>query len=751
MEKEETKKNYVELLKYCLKDKKIEKTAECLLEMYNQDEKNFKKGLMLRGILPEPLSFDLNKNIYKFEVFKEACKLVIEELKERENKVKSDFTRQVMIIIKGYEVLINHTISNEKRCNRCDFINYDKARQLQMWCIFIEDQMRLASSNIHKTIKKNGVYTGIESMTPMNIDGNEINKLSSSDLIESNMELVEEIFRFIFYINRKTIKEYVDISCVDSYPYMVPSFEEISYLTSHRVMLKKTWELFKYRNWILKIDENNTEKIYCFKPQKYEKFIKESAAIQREGYNALQKSLKAVYLWKMFNDKLNFVLQKISRIELSDVFTINNEHLKTLMKFYTSIIKSQMSFTLKFYGEDLWKVKVQDGINLEMIFNTMNYLYSIANIYMLKAHESIDFDNKNDYYKLAPIINKSKLIKQLSKTLEISEEISLKCIDIFTFKPIFEKEQIALDIFSQPLVYVSEEQVIFTPCFIMQMNAERIIDKVLGAIDYNLSDKGHTMEKIVNKLIDENEYIDVNKNNIKFRAFDGKDVEFDCIAVFQGKLIIMEMKCRTTPYSNKEKNDKEVVLYEAVEQVKRRVQVVQNNWEEIKKRSSIKLMENPPKESDIIKIACFNFFNFTGQVIDGVYITDYSAITKYFNNPIEYANISGKNSIKKIPVKNIWKGKKPTIDNLLKFLEMPNMMQGFYDNIKLIYRPIIRIEEENENLGVVDYYLEKNPYEEYFNLVEEDDNVKRKNKSKKIIKKKKNKNTKASRKLNRKK
>jgi hypothetical protein len=74
------------------------------------------------------------------------------------------------------------------------------------------------------------------------------------------------------------------------------------------------------------------------------------------------------------------------------------------------------------------------------------------------------------------------------------------------------------------------------------------------------------------------------------------------------------------------------------------------------------------------------------------------------------------NSIERIAVRNIWNGYKPTLDNLLEFLKMPSMLKGFYENIGFLYRPIIRIQESNENLSVLDYYLEKNPYEEYFKL-----------------------------------
>lgn len=757
MENIESKTNYIDFLKKYLEDKDKDKAAECLVNIYMKAQNDFKKNLLLGGVLPEPSAFDLKKKIYIFECFKESCNTAINRLKESGENVQ-DFSKQADNIINTYQIIVNHNKSNEKRCDKNEFLTYNKAKQLQMWCVFIEDQIRLVNANTKKIVKTNGVYTGIESMTPLCIDENEQSKISSGELIENNMELAEEMFKFIFYINRKSIKNFVNISSVDSYPYEVPSFEEIGYLASHRVMVRGAWNLFKYRNWTLKTDKIDNIKYYSFIPQNYKEFKREGASLYRKRYSEFQKSIKTISLWKIFNENLEIVSKKIYSIELEDIFNINSEYIKELMKFYESIIQSNLDFALRFYGENLAKVEIEEGITFKHIFDTINYLYSIANIYMNQAYGKVDVDNKNDYCKFAPIIEKEKLITQLSKALEIDREIALKCIEIFIFKPVFDENQIVLDLFSQPLVYISDEQIIFTPCFIMQMNVERIIDKILGAIDYNFSDKGYNMEKLINNMINESEYIDVNKNRIKFNAYDGKDVEFDFIAVFKNKLIIMEMKCRNTPYSSKEKNDKEGVLDEVVEQIKRRVDIVQHDWDEIKKRASIELMENAPNENDIIKIACFNFFDFTGQTIDGIYITDHSAITKYFNNPIDYAFVTRNNSIEKKPVGSIWNGEKPTIDNLLGFLEMPNMLKGFYDNIKFTYKPIIRIEENDENISVIDYYLEKNPYEEYIKLAIDGDNTNfnkknskcDENKSKKSIKKKR-KQSKNSRKLQRKK
>ncbi|MBS4842898.1 YecA family protein [Clostridium sp.] len=712
-------KETIKLLNDYLKNKDESKVAECLLELYIDKQDKFQKTIFIGGVLPDPFSYDYNQKKYLVEYFEKGCSIAINQLiKDEETKWK--FTKQVRTILDTYKVIGHHNTSNEERCDKCEFLKYDKARQLQMICVFIEDQMRLANENNNEKIQRKGLYTGLESTTPLEVNGNERYQLSSSDAMEGNLEIANELFKFIFYINRTKMKDCVDSTVVNPYPYELPSFEEIMYITSHRVMIKRAWDLIKYRNWNIKLHKYNNEEFYRVEPKDLKAFKIEGASIKRTEYDEFQKSMNMVSLWKIFNENLKIVLEKIQSIELEDVFDIDCEYVKVLMKFYESIIQSNLQFTYKFYGKSLLDVEIADGINFKLFFDTINYLYSIANIYVWKSYDSVNVDKKEDYYKFAPIIDVEKLVRKLSETLNLEKTVASKCIDLFIFKPQTKKSKIALDIFSQPLVFVSDTQIVFSPSFVLQMNVKRIVDKILGAINYNFSDKGYNMEDLINNLLEQSKYLKVNKNNIKFQAYDGKEVEFDSLSVFNNKLIVMEIKCRNAPYSPKERNDKSEILIEAVNQVKRRVKVIQHDWSEIKKRSSIDLMDNPPAEEDIIKIACFNFFDFTGQVIDNVYITDYSAVTKYFNKSVDYAKVLNKNSIEKIPVNNIWKDDSPTILNFLKYLEMPSMLKEFYENIKFNYRYVIRIEEDDQNLCIMDYYLEENPYNKYFNLALQD-------------------------------
>ena len=725
-----------EVLREYLKNKDENKVAECLLKIYMDKKDELKKTILLAGILPDPFSYDFNKKKYILEYFEKGCSIVINQLiKDKENKEK--FKNQVNIILNTYKVIVQHNTSNEERCNKCEFLKYDKARQLQMVCVFIESQRRLINKNNNEKAQKKGVYTGFESMIPLEIDENEKYKLSSSGVMESSLEIANELFKYIFYINRPKMEDSVDNILVDSYPDELSSFNEIMELTGHRVKVIRAWDLIKYRDWNIKLQIYNNEEYYMVEPKDLKKFKIEGASIKRTEYDEFQKSMDMYSLYKIFDESLKMVLKKIQSITLEDVFDIDYKYIKKLMEFCDNTLKYNLEFTYEFYGKNLLNVEIANGINFSLFFDTINYLYSIAQIYQWKSYEDINVCKKEDYYKFAPIINVEKLVKKLSDILNLDKKVASKCIDLFIFKAQNKKSTIVLDIFSQPLVYVSNNQIVFTPSFILQMNVKRIVDKILGAINYNFSDKGYNMENLINNMLEKSKYLKVNKNNIKFQAYDGKEVEFDSLSVFENKLIVMEMKCRNTPYSPKERNDKSDVLIEAVNQVKRRVKVIQHNWSEIKKRASIELMENPPLEEDIIKIVCFNFFDFTGQVIDNVYITDYSAVTKYFNEPIDYVKSLDNKCIEKIPVNNIWKENHPTVLNFLNYLEMPSMLKEFYENIELNYSQIIKIQKDDKNLFIMDYYLKENPYNKYFELALKYKNKKSNTNDKTYVKKRK--------------
>ena len=103
-------------------------------------------------------------------------------------------------------------------------------------------------------------------------------------------------------------------------------------------------------------------------------------------------------------------------------------------------------------------------------------------------------------------------------------------------------------------------------------------------------------KKLVEKL-QEADNLAVNTNIIKFMAYDGRNVEFDFLATLDDFLIIIEMKSLLRPYDDDELYRRYKRVMEGVDQVNRRVKIVQKDWKKIKELASIKLPSRMTKST----------------------------------------------------------------------------------------------------------------------------------------------------------
>ncbi|MDF2684290.1 MAG: hypothetical protein K0R47_5480, partial [Brevibacillus sp.] len=268
-----------------------------------------------------------------------------------------------------------------------------------------------------------------------------------------------------------------------------------------------------------------------------------------------------------------------------------------------------------------------------------------------------------------------------------------------------------LDLFSQPLVFVNSETVIFVPSIIEQMNISRIIEQHLSDQIIDISAKGTNYEIDTISSLKKSNAIKVNTTHVEFEAYDGKTVQFDLIAKFEDKIILVEMKCLSRPYSPKELKNKEAEIDKGIAQVKRRADILIHEWDKVRNLVNIDLPEDHPKKEDIILVVCTNIFDFTGKVKQGVTIIDDSSLVKFFVSPEIYGYSRGENETVRVLRKRLWKGKSPTIDEFYEFLKKPVAISDFFDNLEELPRPVMIMKSGEERLYYLDYPLVRDPFE----------------------------------------
>ena len=182
---------------------------------------------------------------------------------------------------------------------------------------------------------------------------------------------------------------------------------------------------------------------------------------------------------------------------------------------------------------------------------------------------------------------------------DFSTEYSKRLINSFVFDPSIKGES---DIFSRPLILINNENIIFCPVLIQQMNLGRIVEILISNSKVNISQIGIDFENKMRSILSSISGIAVNTNKVEFFASDKRDVEFDFIGMFNDHLILVEFKAMTTPYSDKEYKNRKKIVFEGVEQINRRNRLVKSDWNKIKELVNIELPEEPVSSDKIIKL-----------------------------------------------------------------------------------------------------------------------------------------------------
>lgn len=690
-------------LKEAINNGDSDQAASIIVTLYDQNSKNFKKTLLLSNTLPEPLNRDFSEE--KLNTLIKAFLLGTNTLIEK-GIDSIPFTSQYLQITQAIRCISHNLKSNLERLERNEFSNYTLSEQIQMYCIYIEDQKRLSNK---LTTKKN-YLTGMEGrLAKFEADNVKNVKVSLSDNFEAVLEMADTLFRLLYFKAGKEIEKAENFIHEEISPYNIGSLEEIMHLALQRNLLNLIWGKFKYRDWQVNQVENKVrEKFYIFKPISKEEYKKELIGVNRYIYQDHINFSRDIS--KKSGEGLFKFIEECSKNVDSDyiksLFSLNKKEYLKASEFTRNIIRSQLKSL-----DEIYLSLELNGVRMEDILKGFEYLYTIAIIYQQAVIPKFDENDVLQYKKLSPIINQHYIIDHFKEIYGLELPTAEKIIKLFIFK-----SRSKMDIFSQPLVYVGKNNIVFCPTLIIQMNMVRIIQMLTTEFDIDISDKGNEFERNLRFTLAFNHHIKVNTNKIEFKAYDGKDIEFDFIGMFEDHLMVIEFKHLKLPFSEKQyKNSFDTIKF-GIEQVNRRVNVIKNDWALIKERCSFVLPEKPLDDSKIIKLVCTNIFNFSTIQRDGVGIIDSSSLIKFFMAP-EIKAYSVGQQVDEFFKRNLWNNNSPTVAEFKDYLKCPIAVEPYENCYEEDYKPIQKVNDDDHNIAFFDYNLVKDPYEFLYDII----------------------------------
>lgn len=662
-----------EIYKKAYKNKRVAKCVEEILNMGFDYGDKFRKVFMITDCLKNPLGYNFQKEDYEL-----TMNIVLEAINQAEQKnYPKSFVQELRQFALLTHTLFKNNQTNSKRLSDNKLGEYPLSQQIRMICIFIQDQTRLLQNNMNKTFKEKDFLTGMEMMVSnRKVDHFENQKVSLNDNYEGMLEYFDVLIRYLYATKRKQLNYNNTESHGDIHPFNIPSFEEITYIAMQRVMYLNMESKFRYSQWELStINTIDKKNIVMLKPKYLEKYRAHIIAGIRRRYRLYTNLIKKTSIngSEATIEALN-TLGGMVNIYCFEDNKVDYELYKKAAMIILPIIQSYKSITKPFYLKCTF-----NGIQVEDVISAYEFLYTMSKIYITGVLNIFEEKNYAHYKYLVPIIEIDYLASELARLYNVSLEYSKKLIFCFVYDDSIRNDD--GDIFSRPLIKISKNKILLCETLIDQINLERCIEILLLKYNVDLAPMGKEFEKKLIQKLSCVPRIKVNTNHVVFQAYDGKDVEFDFIGTLDDFLLLFEFKSVVTPYSDKQLYKNEETIKEGVNQVLRRCEIVQHDWDKISKLVNIELPKEPYNDNKIIKVVCTNIFDFTTLKYKGVRITDESTLLKYFTDP--YVGVVSQGiKTEVVHVDQIWKTGKPTGGEFIEYLDNPVTIGGIPSCLK---------------------------------------------------------------------
>ena len=651
----------VERYKKAYKNERIEKCVNEILEIFKEHGKNFRKAFLLNNCLKNPMGFSYSEKDYKLT--QQILVTVYHYAKDNQyDKIFLDDLSQFIILT---DAIYRNNQSNTNRLNQNSFSKYSLSEQIRMICIYLQDQSRLMKEISINKSKKSSFTTGMEMIvSDMPVDHYKNNRVSLVDNYEGLLEYFDILIKYLYATKKGELKHNNDFNHGDIHHFNIPSFEEITYIAMQRVMFLNMEEKFRYSQWNLKVSKTeDNHQVYLFKAKDVNKFQAHIVATIRRRYRLTMSCIKNSYML----EDLSFLKAIEQLADGINIFEPSFMHLDKELYNSARLCVNPLISTYKKTTKPFYLQCNFDGIQVEDIIKTFEFLYTISQVYMKSVLKVFNQKEYSHYKYLVPIVKVDDIILPLANLYDIKKDYARKLIKKFTLDQSIHSDG---DIFTRPLISIGNSRILFCETLIEQINLERLLEMLFTKYEVDLAPMGKEFEKKLISKLSKVPNIKVNTNTVAFHAYDDMDVEFDFIGTLEDYLLLFEFKSVTTPYSDKQLYKAEQTIKEGVDQVLRRSMIVQKDWSKIKELSNIELPDTPFVDEKIIKVICTNIFDFTTLIYDGVRITDESTLLKYFTDP--YVGVlSGNDPNDVLSFGKIWKDNMPTAIEFISYLDNP--------------------------------------------------------------------------------
>ena len=618
---------------------------------------------------------------------------------------------------------------NSRRMDECETWKLPFVEQLLTIITFLQDQLRLIRQGSQAYLHDDYI-TGMEfSVADQPVAYNDNLTSSISDSLESNLEATNEILHYLYYQHGKNLQSQIQNEAINFElirPYRNVDFEQYMYIAAQRHMLRRIEEGIRYGYYTLNATgkQEDGSRYYQFSLQNDDKYRARRLGILRREYqyqnNALMCSISQAELeeaYEMLNEQAVRLIAVQSEIDVLinlSQFQPDKDSFHKVEGIVSPKIRLVEYLTKEYYLQ--CQVK---GIKIRDLLCTYRYLYTLSEIVCAASLQLIDPAVPSTYVKEICFVNTSYLASELSRIHDYDSEYAEKLIDRFVFH---EKSNFDDDVFAQPLLKISDTQVVLSQALIEQVNLDRVIERQFIRFKKNIAEVGRDFEQnfiaslsrgyskgIMDLHHEKIPNFELNENKIQYVAFDGKDIEFDMIAKLGDYIILTELKAIMSSYDLNDLERRKNNIKEAIEQLHRRAESLKYDWDTVRSMVSIDLPETPIDPEHLILIVCTDSYDYTPLREGNIFITDDSTYLKNFTNPHVSIIKAEENTLEVRIVKELWAKGYPDAEEFMAYLLDPVTIHPISDYLTKKDIPCLAMDKHDFLLVYEDYALSQDP------------------------------------------
>lgn len=702
------------------------------------DKRGLRKTLYSEdSLLKNPLNYAFSVDDYK-----KTCSILatsmhyMEQLSQGAHsdfsaEMAENYSKELWQLYLLYECMYHNRIENERRLTDSAFLNLSLPQILHSFLAFYQSQTNLAREEQVARWKTQEYITGLESQVASEhatLAPDVV--VSMGDSFEQLLEDLDGLFRYLYYIkSEETETPAQDLQKMKLVsPYASPDYSMLNQVALIDTLLARLEAGFRYSGWSITVyNTPEDDEVYGFSPLDDRPYRTHVAAVLRDKQKYVMEN--AFMQAKRVEEHM---IQGVSSDEVDETNHNCQDDLNALPGgFFGEYLPTSKRMIGKqvelfhFEKEEYQKLvaltspaidavrKMSKPYFFSCTFHNMSvseyldayaFLYTISKVYYCAAMIAGEAENS------VRLVNLPYLYDEFASLSGYEYEKAKHLIDCFVFDKVVASRKRLGDIFTRPLVKAGSDTVLISEALIDQINLFRNIEVLLDWNDVALAPMGIELEK---KLIDELKTarnLSVNTNKIEFTAYDGKNVEFDFVATIDDCLILMEMKSILKPYDDDELYRRRKTLSEGVDQIHRRVRIVQKDWDKIRASASISLPAVPYDDEHIIKVVCTDACNYTGLEIDDVVLTDDATVLKYFTNPYVQAVMNHpEKGVMMFRMQTLWTTGKPTAKEFIEYLHHPDTMDFILDCIESEWK-FIPVYEGYKKIAFRDVMVKDDPW-----------------------------------------